>query len=86
MITALVISDPQLAMLTPPMCVPVDPGIREKHEISQTACEVQRSITRLHWPVGLLYPPLPLRNLPAARPFKTLWQRPAPLLFFSQER
>ena len=52
MLTALVISDQPLATLTPPMRVPVDPGIREKHEISQTACEVQRSITRLHWPVG----------------------------------
>ena len=52
MFTAVVVSDPQFAMLTPTMGVPVDPGIREKHEISQTTCEVQRSISGPHWPVG----------------------------------
>ncbi len=52
MFTAVVVSDPQLAMLTPTMGVPVDPGIREKHEVSQTTCEVQRTISRLHWLVG----------------------------------
>ena len=51
MLTAVVVSDPPLAMLTPTMGVPVDPGIREKHEVSQTTCEVQCSISGLHWPV-----------------------------------
>ncbi len=52
MLTTVVVSDPPLALLSPTMGDPADPGNREKHEVSHTTCEGQRTASRRHRPVG----------------------------------